>query len=106
MQPDFAKSIFSVPISAPDEHRIICEYANRGYNIKQMLKACLTLHRSELESDIIRENSHVTVLGGLFSGMLCGTHTLSSVLLAKIHGTYEREVQDLILEYGLSSDFL
>lgn len=105
MQSDFAKPSFSVPISSPDEHRIICEFANRGYNIKQMLKACLTLHRSELEADIIRKNSHVMVLDGLFSGMLCGTHTLSSVLLAKIHGTYEREVQDLILEYGLNSDF-
>lgn len=37
--------------------------------------------------------------------MLCSTSTLSSVLLAKYQGTYECEVQDLIIEWASDADY-
>jgi hypothetical protein len=77
---------FSVPITAPPEDQ-----------------AAWTFYRYDLESNL-RDQKYVGVLAGLFTGMFCCTKTLSSVLLSKYHGTYECEVQDLLVQFIVDAD--
>jgi len=93
-----------VPDNAPNEDKIICDLINKGFSARQLLKASSSFYRHELEQKL-RMQKHIKVLGGLFSGMLCSTATLSSVLLAKYQGTYECEVQDLIIEWASDADY-
>ena len=100
MQPSFQ---FRVPESAPREDKAVAGLINQGLRPLQLLRAAWTAYRFELELELAQAR-HALVRDGLFAGLQCNTSTLASVLLAKVNGTYEAELQDLLRRYAPSVD--
>ena len=92
-------SKFFVPEHAPPEDQIICSLINQGLRPRHLLKAAITFYQLEL-SEKVRAQSSIPILSGLFKGMLANTTTLSSVLLPKYLGTYELELQKVLVKYA------
>ena len=85
--------MFGVPDNAPTEDKAICELINQGLNSYQLFKAAFTFHQRLLGS-YQASKGETTIQSGLFKGTVLNPESLSSQLLPKYIGTYEREVQD------------
>lgn len=97
---------YTVPDSAPLEHKAICDLANRGFDPQKLFRAAYTFYRLSIEEEATSGGRSV-VESGLFRGMSLYPHTLASQLMPKIQGTYEKEVQDYLTEHaGLFEKFL
>ena len=94
--------MYSVPDSAPQEDKAICELMNRGLDPQKLFRAAYTCYRLRLEEEI-SAGLPVLVRSGLFEGMILYPKSLASQLLPKCQGTYEKEVQDFLHEYCLAS---
>ncbi|WP_115071169.1 hypothetical protein [Synechococcus sp. UW179B] len=95
--------MYSVPDSAPQEDKAICELMNRGFDPQKLFRAAYTFYGFSLEQKM-SAGLPVVVRSGLFEGMTLYPKSLASQLLPKCQGTYEKEVQDFLHEYCSDSD--
>jgi hypothetical protein len=91
--------VWSVPNTAPGEHKAIAELMNKGANPRELFKAAFTFYNYYLEKQADRIGVPV-VRRGLFSGMKLFPQSLASCMLAKQQGTYELEVLAQLEQHG------
>ncbi len=82
---------YSVPESAAIETKKILELINEGFDSRKLFKAAYTFHRAELERKLAH-NQPVLVQDGIFEGMELFPAAITSTLLPKWQGTYEKEL--------------
>lgn len=88
---------FQVPSNAPIEDKIICDLVNKGFDTQQLFRAAFTFHSMSVEQKLIK-GGRLIVRDGIFKGQLLYPNALHSQLLPKIMGTYEIEVQRLLVQ--------
>ena len=95
--------MYTIPDSALQEQKAICELVNRGFDPRILFRAACSFYALSLEQEMTAD-SPVVVRSWLFAGMTLYPKSLASHLLPKIQGTYEKEVQDFLYEYCSESD--
>ncbi|WP_041425227.1 class I SAM-dependent methyltransferase [Synechococcus sp. CC9902] len=90
---------YKVPDSAPIEHKAICDLANKGLSPQELFRAAYTFYRLALEEEAANDGRSI-VESGLFRGMSLYPQALASQVMPKIQGTYEKEVQDFLIEHS------
>lgn len=94
-----------VPQHAPEEHKFIARLINDGMRSEELFRACFTFYQLELQERLKRSaGAELRVQSGLFEGMALYPQSLHSQLLPKWLGTYELEVQELLVRCGQQCD--
>ena len=97
-----AYCMYSLSDDAPPEYKAIVQLVNNGMDTKKLLRAIMTFHAQALES--VERTGELTVESGLFQGTRLYPRNNASLLLPKIQGTYEKEVQDLLSKLSFMFD--
>lgn len=87
--------MYSVPDNAPKEDKAIIDLVNQGMNPERLFKASWTMHSLTTAKEL-HANGRNTVEGGVYKGMALYPNYIGSMLLPKIIGTYELEVQKML----------
>lgn len=90
---------FTVPDSAPIEDKAICDLINKGLRPQQLFRAAYSFYCNYLEQEA-EKCGRSKVESGLFRGMSLYPQSLASQVMPKIQGTYEKEVQDYLIEHS------
>ncbi len=98
----YAKHRLKISYDSPDsgdhETEAIKHLLNQGYDAQKLLRASYSFSRIGLETVLALETP-IVVQHGLFEGMILYPKSLASSLLPKWQGTYEAEVQNILLEH-------
>ena len=90
---------YSVPNSAPIEDKAICDLVNKGLCPQQLFRAAYSFYLRHLEGEA-ESCGRTKVESGLFRGMSLYPRSLASQVMPKMQGTYEKEVQDYLIEHS------
>ena len=89
--------MYFVPDNARPEDKAICELINQGLDSRQLFKAAFSFHQLIAGEKIAsKEKNKISIQNGLFKGTVINPESLSSQLLPKYIGVYEREVQNYL----------
>lgn len=95
--------MYSVPDNAPKEDKAIIQLVNQGMDPERLFKASATVNSATIAQQLIAAGRD-KVEGGVYKGMKLHPSYIGSMLLPKITGTYELEVQYLIEKNALTYD--